>query len=388
MRSSHRVFLIFLSLLIISCDRNEDETTQPAPENTIRMRWIPSFTDETEEEAVVALQWCFSFLGAPLNSQNWTKAHRDFGNGTHEFDLSQLGFQKGSLKALQDLNRLLQNSEEYKKTGGIDMGRYVMLTLNSSHHYYAITGAEATLSEFIANSSLDTLECAIIESTVSKSERLIRLPSHADVSNLAFVALEGAGSIEQGSFEVKEYEVLRTMPNGQHRFAIYDVNGKLKTEADRQYSIGGKPAKCVWCHETSYLPNFEESSSLPGYLSVIKFNELIAQLNQALSTYRQTLETVLDFDKQWEHQLMEVLYISFNEPSARRLALEWNMPESEVRDLLGGLKTHRHHEFDFLGDLYYRSEINRFSPYDFIQTPDSAREHSFYEPNLILPQGQ
>ena len=35
----------------------------------------------------------------------------------------------------------------------------------------------------------------------------------------------------------KEYEVFDIMPNGQLRFAIYGLDGKLKTAADEVYSL-------------------------------------------------------------------------------------------------------------------------------------------------------
>jgi hypothetical protein len=71
------------------------------------------------------------------------------------------------------------------------------------------------------------------------------------------------------------------------------------------------------------------------------------------------------------------------EPSAQRLALEWNMTEEKIKTLLAGLPVHEHAEFPFLGELYNRSEIDHFAPYEVLQVPEDAREPSLYEPDFL-----
>ena len=71
---------------------------------------------------------------------------------------------------------------------------------------------------------------------------------------------------------------------------------------------------------------------------------------------------------------MELLYISYMEPSARRLALEWNMTESEVLNLLAGLPMHEHEEFTFLGMLYDREDVESYAPYTALPVSSSVRE--------------
>jgi hypothetical protein len=56
---------------------------------------------------------------------------------------------------------------------------------------------------------------------------------------------------------------------------------------------------------------------------------------------------------------------------------------AEVKSKLMGIPTHTHSEFSYLGQLYYRTDIEIFSPYYAIKPPNSAREKSLYEPNLI-----
>jgi hypothetical protein len=92
----------------------------------------------------------------------------------------------------------------------------------------------------------------------------------------------------------------------------------------------------------------------------------------------------VDFRRTEDHTYAELLYLSFAEPSAARLALEWNMPEEKVQALLAGVKTHAQHERKYLGDrLYDRAEIDRFAPYQTIRVPSQTREAGGYEPNLI-----
>jgi hypothetical protein len=71
------------------------------------------------------------------------------------------------------------------------------------------------------------------------------------------------------------------------------------------------------------------------------------------------------------------------EPSAERLALEWGITLESVNEKLKGIPTHIHHEFGYLGNLYYRDEIEVFAPFSSIRPPSSARNKSQYEPDLI-----
>lgn len=52
--------------------------------------------------------------------------------------------------------------------------------------------------------------------------------------------------------------------------------------------------------------------------------------------------------------------------------------------MLKGLKTHKHLEFQFLGDLYHRKDIDKFSPLKSIQVSGSVRELSNQEVNYLI----
>jgi hypothetical protein len=83
---------------------------------------------------------------------------------------------------------------------------------------------------------------------------------------------------------------------------------------------------------------------------------------------------------------MELLYLSFMEPSAERLAVEWQTTAEDVRQKLQGKPTHNNPEFAFLGDvLYNRKDIDVLSPYKSVRAADDARESSAYEPDIIHP---
>ncbi len=63
-------------------------------------------------------------------------------------DVSRLGFRETALGAWRALFQELKASEEYQVNNSIDIGRFVMLTLNSSYHYYAITGAARRIADY------------------------------------------------------------------------------------------------------------------------------------------------------------------------------------------------------------------------------------------------
>jgi hypothetical protein len=81
--------------------------------------------------------------------------------------------------------------------------------------------------------------------------------------------------------------------------------------------------------------------------------------------------------------------MSFAEPTAARLADEWNMSLERVKQLLAGrnLKTHPHSarlDDAILGDdLYDRNDVDSLAPYATIRGPSDMREASSYEPNLL-----
>lgn len=289
------------------------------------------------------------------------------------------------MRAISAINARLQTSDEYRKTGAIDIGRWVMLTLNASRHYYAITGADTGYTAFRAHAVFDTMFAAILESTIAPNGRLIELPdpSEPDVMRQAFVVHEGAGTITSPAFAPREYEITRLMPNGQFRFAIYDSGGALAVSADTMLSGAGKPAKCLWCHEIQLQPTFIATTLPPaGFHSYVEFNAFVYARRTALGQYRSTLHTDIDYTRTQDHTWGELLYITFMEPTAQRLAHEWGMTEDAVKIRLSAYATHRSTEHPTLGDLYDRMQIDSLAPFLGERVPSSAREHSAYEPDF------
>ena len=102
-----------------------------------------------------------------------------------------------------------------------------------------------------------------------------------------------------------------------------------------------------------------------------------------------TLQSKVDFRKTQDHTNAENLYMSFAQPTAERLAAEWNLPVDAVRQMLRArnLKPHPHSaEADdgILGDqLYDRTEVDALAPYTSVRGPTDFREASGYEPDLL-----
>jgi hypothetical protein len=303
---------------------------------------------------------------------------------TIKVNLGGLGFSNEAQSVLQDLIRKLKDSEEYRRHHSMDIGRFVTLTLNSSNHYYAITRAKPTFTEYLSGKTLNEKNAAVLTSAIANGHRLIQVSDHRRPDQLAFIAQEGTGSIEQNTFIAQEFETLDLMPNGQLRFALYDVSGNLKTSASPELTRAGKPAKCLWCHETSLQAPFVDDHQLDGFYSTQELKELIMSYMQIIAMSREELVSEIDFQAQADHTKAELLYLSFMEPSASRISMEWRLPLDQTLEILRGLPTHSHNEFSFFAEnLYYRADVDRLAPFESIRPPDNAREAGGYEPDLI-----
>ena len=105
----------------------------------------------------------------------------------------------------------------------------------------------------------------------------------------------------------------------------------------------------------------------------------------ALKSKQSLIATGVDYEQDTEHTQMELLYISFMEPSAERLSYEWNISIIKVEEILEGMPTHEHEEFAFLGTLYDRNMIDDLAPYKSLQVSGSVREESTIEVNHLTP---
>jgi hypothetical protein len=363
--------------------------SQKAPEDpalVIDLRWVQNYAGETRGDVDIGLYWALSFLGAKLPARasilNWH-------GRVVTLDLSAAQVRPDSSAAWKRLLQIFKASDEYRKMGAIDIGRFVLLSLCSANHYYELTGTSPKLSGFLVGHSFDPRQFAIVESGVAHGNRLIEVGTGGVIGTTVFVAYEGPGSLKDGSFRKEDIETLEFMQNGQLHFALYDLSGDLKTAAKPELTKAGKPSKCLWCHEINLNPPFLNKTELPGYYGTQEFKDLIARQMRLVARYRQALKSKVDFSKTQDHTNAENLYMSFAQPTAERLAAEWTIPIDNVRSILRArnLKTHPHSvEADdgILGDaLYDRSEVDPLAPYSSVRGPTDFREPSSYEPDLL-----
>ena len=371
--------LLATALLVGSCD---DPPPPGDPDFSIELRWIKGYGRETRSNVETGLLWTLSFLGAALPAESPNPL--TWRGNVVTLRLDHAGIEADALPHWERLFASMKASEEYRVIGTLDIGRFVAMTLCSPNHYYALTGADRRYEHAYARHAFARERVAVVESAVSHGDRLVEIAEGPAVASIAFVAHEGTGSISQDTFVAQERELLGVMANGQLRFALYDEGGALKVAADRALTAAGKPSKCLWCHETELSRPFSGRTSVPGYVSLGEFEELIASRREELRVARSKLASRIDFTHAQDHTYAELLYITFYEPSTERVARERNVPVARVREMLSGLPTHAHHEFDFLGpQLYRRSDIDAMAPYGVLEPPTDPREPSAYEPDLL-----
>jgi hypothetical protein len=379
------VLAVALLLAISGCSRTNQPLTPQDPSLVIKLRWIESYPSQARSQVNTGLFWALSFLGAKLPAD---AAIISWDGMTVTLDLDAAGVMEISKPAWKKLLDVLKSSDEYRLMGGIDIGRFVFLSLCGSNQYYALTGVSHTYAEFRAKHAFFPKEVAIVESAVAHGNRLIEVGQAQGINSVAFVAFEGTGSLQARSFQKADIETLDLMENGQLRFGLYDLEGHLKDTTTPTLTAAGKPSKCLWCHEINLQPPFRNVTDLQGYYSTKEFKELVASATRIIAGYRKTLTSKVDFTRLEDHENAEDLYLSFAEPTASRLAAEWNVPLERVKQLLASrnLKTHPHGECSggiMADDLYDRNEVDSLAPYATIRGPSDMREASGYEPNLL-----
>lgn len=381
-----RNFVYGLILVVVlsglQCTHEKADVYTPCK---INLRWIPSYEEESWDDVRTGLLWSFSFLGASLPTGSFDGSVTWLNDQVFTCDFSKLGFNDEALLSLQVIFDRLKASEEYKSKGGIDLGRLLMLTIYSSHHYYRITGMNQSynsVEEIYLSDSI--LQFGITNSAVATDDRLIHMPAVTTSASVAFYsATEGTGKLADSTFSIDVHEIFELMPNGQLRFAIYDSQGKLETSADALISAAGKPGKCMWCHESKAVTLFSETDDVPGYLTSKEFVDRVKLSNEQLTVIRNALSTDLLFANQQDHTQSELLYITFMEPSAFRISNEWEISLADAESILSGLPAHDYPEFPFLGILHDRNDVDFLAPYATERVPESAREYSSYEPDFF-----
>jgi hypothetical protein len=383
-RSQAAILVAALLAVAIVLDCAGCAPAPPAdPDLAINLRWVRNYPKEHRSNVNTGLYWALSFLGAKLpDSANILTWH----DKVVTLDLGAAHLQDGTQSAWKKLLRDFKASEEYRKTGAIDIGRFVFVSLCSANLYYQLSGTSGSYPQFRARHTFGARQIAVVESAVAHGNRLIEVGTGAGIGSVAFVAFEGSGALKDATFSKQDIETLEFMDNGQLRFGLYDLEGHLKTATTPALTTAGKPSKCLWCHEINLNPPFSNVTDVPGYYTTLQFRELVASQMRVVAEYRRTLRSKVDFRKTQDHSNAESLYLSFAQPTAARLAEEWSMPVEQVLQKLQALhlKPHAHSVYvddGILGDqLYNRDEVEVLAPYHAVRGASDSRESSRYEP--------
>ena len=375
---------VLVCLACVACH----EAAPAPPGDLLKLRWTSAYDAESRADVDTGLLWGLSFLGADLPDDA-----RDvlvWEDETVTLNIAHAGVDAETLPAWRALFAVLRQSEEYRVMGAVDIGRFFMLTLGSSKHYFALTGARPNYQEARSRYRFGGTTGAIVESGVAREQRLIEMTDARRAHEVAFVAHEGTGSIPAGTFNSHEFELLDFMNNGQVRVALYDLEGRLKDSATPELTAAGKPAKCLWCHEIRLLPAMNNHTDAAGHYTTGQFDAEITRRMQLVEARRAGLRSQINFSHLQDHRYLEYLYLSFAEPTLERLAREWRItPAEAARRLAGKRVIQGGGEFKFLGEQRYsREEIDTLGPYAPIRVPGNAREPGVYEPDLITGSHQ
>jgi hypothetical protein len=373
----NRTFILVLLpvLMTFACQKDPQIPTE-IEVNSINLRFYEQTELQTIQDKEKAIHWYLSYLGAQINEENLK-----WNGDTFVLDLNILNLDNRPKKSLEQLIKLFKDSQEYKSNNFIFIGRFVMQSLNNSHHYYQIVDIPPTFKEFKAYYEFE-VSGAIVESAVSTTERRIYFYL-AENGRIASIAEElDFGGLIQSAPKVKEFEVFDIMPNGQFRYAIYDKDGYLKPWADDNFTMAGKPSKCMWCHEVNVQPAYSAFTNVPGYNSLFQFDSLIDLSNERLKMYREGIDDEIDYGALVDHEFMEIMYSEFMEPSLNMVAEELNLDTTNVKPLLNNFETHNNTEYGWL-KRYNRSEIDLLQSEKVMFVPAKSRDASSFEPYYL-----
>lgn len=368
------LILIILSLLLLSCE-NDSYSDLIETKSSLNLKWNKAYTDDSIDKSLIGLKWALSYVGASLPNSDEGFA---VSNTTITIDYKKLGFSGNAQDKLETLHSKIINSDEYQQTNAVDLGRYVSLLIGASEHYYEIIGTSKNLNQLLDKYTLLPQKGYVNNSEVSLEHRIIQF-SEQNGFNQLFLSEE----FDPITGEVYEYETIELLSNGQLRFGIFNANGVRKNNADEAHSNAGKPAKCMWCHESNINQMYSPQNDFSGYLTYNTFQNTLLNYRELNRNLKLSLTNGVDFSQTQQHTLTELLYISFMEPSAERLSVEWSMSVSEVQNLLSSLSTHIYPEFPFLGNLYNRNEVESFAPFNGLSVSSSVRETSQTEVNHL-----
>lgn len=374
-RTSPQQFLkiaLVLSLTLVGCLKDK---TVPYQADAIILKWNKAYEGDTFEKAVDGLNWGLSHIGA---RNKVSSAGQEASAFRLTLDPEKIGLTPAGEQVLKQLHRVLIQSEPYQVNSWFDMGQYLTLLIGSSPHYYALTGVPQKLTDWREQYEVSPLTGYVDNSEISIKPREISFSGRVGFQQF-FLSRE----FDTTTNETLEFEVFDIMPNGQLRFGVFDADGNRINAADPVYSNAGKPGKCIWCHESTIQPLFGPQTEKPGYLTPTELADTLWYFRLAHENQQTLLSSGVDFTNAVGHVNMELLYISYLEPSAQQLSLEWDMKIEDVLATLSTLETHEHEEFPFLGDRYWRDEVNAFSPDPLLHTPTDVRELFGEEVNLL-----
>jgi hypothetical protein len=354
--------MIFLFVLS-ACNRDK---TEPYQVDHIVLKWHKSHANDSFDNSIIGLNWALSHVGA---KNTIGSSEISFSAETISIFPERYGLSSHTETTLNRLHQRIAESMSYVENGYIDIGHYVALLIGSSEHYYALTGVPETLSELQSQYVFSPDVGYLNNSEISLQHRKV-LFSDQNNFNQLFISQE----VDSTTGQLLEFETLDLMENGQPRFGVYDASGNRIVGAASSLATAGKPGKCMWCHESSIQPLFSVQTPQAGYLNPTVFSDTLIFFRNEHKNKQALLSDGVNFQDLNEHIQMELLYIAYMEPSAARLALEWNMTEAEVSNLLAGLPMHEHEEFTFLGMLYDREDVEGFAPFASLPVSSNVRE--------------
>lgn len=373
MRQLLVIFMLFFVLIgQQSCSKDPDFSID---ESKIMLVWYKGYPADSLHKSMIGLEWALSYIGAETTQNLY---QMQVPNNQVLLDIEQLGFTAHAKEKLKILHHKLKFTEEYRLKGAIDMGRYVALLLGASEHYYEFVAMPENLNDLLVKYELDPMAGYVDNSLISSSHRIIRFSDQLGLNQL-FVSNE----VDPISGEITEFETIDIMPNGQMRYGIFDADGKRINAADPSKTEAGKPAKCMWCHESGIQPLFTEQSTIDGYLTYTQLLDTLYFFRFAQAAKWANLSRGVDYSKTQHHALAELLYITFMEPSAERLSLEWGISVEEVNTKLAGLPRHTHIEYAAFVNLFDREDLIPFEPYQALTVSSSARNKSAVEVNHL-----
>ncbi len=365
---------IVIILLITSC-ASENYSDLIETNTTLNLKFN-TYQTGTNTSARIGLDWALSQIGASKTVASFNGITQQ--ENIFTIDYEQLGFNENAKNQLEKLHQKIKNSQEYKTTNAIDLGRYVALIIGASEHYYKINNVPENINVILDNYTLQPSKGYVDNSLISNKHRIVEFSEQNELNQL-FLATE----VAPNTGEILEYETIEIMKNGHLKFGIFNANGIRKNNATPTISSAGKPGKCMWCHESKISQLFSVQNDFSGYLSYLELQDTLVNFNENLIEKQLALFNGVDFSQHQNHTKMELLYISFMEPSIEVLSKEWNLSISQTQNKLQNLTTHLHEEFAFLGELYHRNEVEEFAPFTSLAISTSVREASVIEVNYL-----